>query len=205
VDADCFVYVNDIMTYESTVVCQRESEPILAERLGLSVHVSALRIKIGTLIERYPSPTSVCVEDWLLDVANRRGARIVFRDPPAPAGFRPPPENELSTEELVVAVCQLQGRDRPQLLRLAAQLISRGKLDLVALRRVATRERAGSVLKAMADEALKVAPGDSSWSFLGRVFALSPRPRDVVIHWTRLAEPVMTGGRVNAGSWRLVA
>ena len=105
----------------------------------------------------------------------------------------------------MVAICQLQGEDRPQLLRLAAQLISRGKLDFTALARSARRERVESVLHAMAQEALKVSPVHPGWSFLATTFAAATRPRDVVIHWTRLAEPVMARGRVNAAEWRLVA
>ncbi len=104
-----------------------------------------------------------------------------------------------------MAICQLQGMDRPQLLRLAAQLISRGELDFTALARVARRERVGSVLNAMAQEALKVSPGHPCWSFLANIFAEASQPRDVVMHWTRLAEPVMAQGRVNAAGWRLVA
>lgn len=176
----------------------------LGARLGLTVPVSALRIRLEGLSKRYPSETASCLEDWLLDVANRRGARIVVREPPAPASFVPPPEEALTQEELVAAICHLQGQDRPQLLRLAAQFISRGGLDLAALSRVATRERAGSVLNAMAREALKVSPGHPGWSFLARTFATASTPHDVVIHWTRLAQPVMAQGRVNAAEWRLV-
>src|ERR1035437_3938011 len=127
----------------------------LGSRLGLTVHVSALRIRLETLRQRYASATAACLEDWLLDVANRRGARIVVREPPAPDSFTPPPPEEFAQEELVVAICQLQGQDRPQLLRLAAQLISRGELDFTALARAARRERVGPVLNAMAKEALK--------------------------------------------------
>jgi len=57
----------------------------------------------------------------------------------------------------------------------------------------------------MAREALKVAPSHAGWRLLAEAFATAPKPRDVVIHWTRLAEPVMAGGRCNAESWRLVA
>ena len=178
---------------------------MLGIRLGLTVHVSALRFRLEALKKRYPSATAACLEDWLLDVANRRGARIVVREPPAPESFAPPPPAEFTQEELVVAICQLQGQDRPQLLRLAAQLISRGTLDFIALDRAATRERVGPVLHAMAREALKVSPDHPGWSFLAARFAAAARPCDVVMHWTRLSEPVMAHGRVNAAAWRLVA
>lgn len=104
----------------------------------------------------------------------------------------------------MVAICQLQGLDRPQLLRLAAQFISRGKLDFTALVRTARRERVEPVLNAMAHEALKVSPAHPGWMMLATTFAAATRPHDVVMHWTRLAEPVMAHGRVNAGEWRLV-
>jgi hypothetical protein len=183
----------------------RSQQPTLGARLGLTVHVSALRIRLESLSRRYPSATAACLEDWLLDVANRRGARIIVREPPAPDNFTPPPVAELTQEELVAAICQLQGLDRPQLLRLAAQFISRGNLDFTALERVARRERVGPVLKAMAQAALKVSPDHHGWSFLAKRFATASQPRDVVLHWTRLAEPVMAQGRVNAAAWRLVA
>ena len=180
------------------------NQPPLGVRLGLAIHVSPLRIRLKKVAERFLLSGAGCLEDWLLDVANARGARIVVREPAAGAVFDPPSPEEISNEELVVAICQLQGADRPQLLRLAAQLISRGAVDLLELKRLAVRERVGSVLCAMAREALKVDPNHPGWKLLGEVFAAAPKPRDVVLHWTRLAEPVMAGGRCNAESWRLV-
>jgi hypothetical protein len=177
----------------------------LGARLGLSVHVSAFRMRLESLSREYPSSTALCLEDWLLDVANCRGARIVVREPPANVDFTPPPLSVFPQEELVVAICMLQGQDRPQLLRLAAQFVSRNELDLKALARIATRERVGPVLIAMAMEALKVDPQHPAWSFLAKTFAGASHPRDAVLHWTRLAQPVMANGRVNAASWRLVA
>ena len=180
-------------------------QPTLGDRLGLTVHVSAFRMRVESLAKRFPSSTAACLDDWLLDVANCRGARIIIREPPAPADFMPPPKDIFTQEELVVAICMLQGLDRPQLLRLAAQIISRNEFNLVALARVATRERVGPVLNAMAKEAIKVAPEHPAWSFLARTFAGAAYPHDVVMHWTRLAQPIMSNGRVNAASWRLVA
>jgi hypothetical protein len=177
----------------------------LGARLGLTVHVSAFRMRIVSLMNRYPSSSAVCLDDWLLDVANLRGARIVVREPPAPADFTPPPPKVFTQEELVVAICMLQGLDRPQLLRLAVQLISRNELNMKAVIQLATRERIGPVLNAMAKEALKVVPDHPAWSSLAVAFAGAAHPHDVVMHWTRLAQPVMKNGRVNAASWRLVA
>ena len=177
----------------------------LGDRLGLTVHVSAFRMRLESLMSHYPSSTAGCLEDWLLDIANNRGARIIIREPPAPANFTAPPEKAISQEELVVAICMLQGKDRPQLLRLAAQFISRNGLNLSVLARIAIRERVGPVLNAMAKEALKVDPGHMAWSFLANKFANTAHPHDAVTHWSRLAQPMMAKGRINAASWRLVA
>jgi hypothetical protein len=177
----------------------------LAQRLGLTVHVSAFRMRVKRLSQLYPSATASSLEDWLLDVANCRGARIVIREPARPLGFQPPPRSEFRDEELVIAICMLQGVDQPQLLRLAAQLISRNVLELPVLIRLAIRERVGPVLKALAQAALKVEPTHAAWRCLARTFEHSPVPHDVVMHWSRMAQPVMAKGRVNAASWRLVA
>ena len=154
----------------------------LAARLGTTVHVSALRFRLRRLMKQYPSATASSLEDWLLDIANCRGARIVIRVPSAPPEFVPPPLSKLSQEELVVAICMPQGEDRPQLLRLAAQLVSRGELALAKLAIAARRERVGSVMRAMAEAALKVDPSHSAWLFVADKFATSPPLRDVVIH-----------------------
>jgi hypothetical protein len=182
------------------------NEPMLADRLGMSVHVSPLRIRLLKLAKKYPVADAKCLEDWLLDVANARGARIVTREHEASLNsFVPPARMEFSDEELIVAICQLQGADRPQLLRLAGQMISRGNFDVVCLIRTAVRERAEPVLKAMAQQALKVAPDHPAWVRLAEAFPRVRTVRDAVLHWTRLAEAVPVNGRCNAASWRLVA
>ena len=69
-----------------------------------------------------------------------------------------PPVEELSDEELVVACCQPNAADHPQLLRPPAQLISRGSLNLPSLVLTAKRERANRILAELARQALKVEP-----------------------------------------------
>jgi hypothetical protein len=177
----------------------------LAQRLGLTAHNSPLRRKLTGLRERYPSRTADTLEDWLTDVANARGARIVCRPDVSPSDFRAPPLEELTNEELVVAICQPQCLDRPQMLRLAAQLVSRGAVRLPLLKLIAERERATPVLVALAREALRVDPTHHLWLALAD---LKTRQRPVtqsLLHWTRLADPEMANGRCNAKRWRLVA
>jgi len=96
-------------------------EERLADRLGVSVHISPLRMKIRRLQKQYPGEAVHCMEDWLLDTANSRGARVVVRSFGPCDEFVPPPLSKLSNEELVTAICQLQNYDRPQILRVAAQ------------------------------------------------------------------------------------
>jgi len=180
-------------------------EPQLADRLGLSVHVSPLRYKIHRIKAVFQSSTAATLEDWLVDVANVRGARIVTRGTtPAFAGSGPP-ESDFSNEELVVAMCQLQALDRPQMLRLAGQLISREAVDFGRLKSVAIRERATLVLTELAYQALHVDPKHGLWKELASLRPERPRLRAPILHWTRLAEPVPVNGRCNAGSWRLLA
>lgn len=182
-----------------------KQEKILAERLGTTIHVSPLRIKLERLCQQFPSPSAACLEDWMIDVANDRGARIVSRENRSESKPVEIPESMLLPEELVVGICQLQCLDRPQMLRLAAQFISRGALDLKRLFLIAERERAGIVLSELARQALRVNPSHPAWRSIADRFSDERATRDVLLHWTRLAEPVMKKGRCNAQEWRLVA
>lgn len=177
----------------------------MAQRLGTTVHCSPLRFRLARLRERHPAATAGCLEDWLVDVANARGARVVCRLERPDPDFSPPSDQELPNEELIVGICQLQALDRPQMLRLAAQLISRRAAVPERLALAAERERAGRVLAELARQALRVDPEHALWRYLAERFGRMPPLRDTLLHWTRLAEPVPGAGHVNAASWRLVA
>ena len=189
----------------SARVVNMKDEMPLARRLGTTTHISPLRMKLERLSRRFPSAGAVCTEDWLVDVANDRGARIVFREDRPANTTSGTSESDLSTEELVVGICQLQCLDRPQMLRLAAQLISRDSLNLKRLCLIAERERAGIILAELARQALHVTPHHKAWRTIKDRFSSARPPRDSILHWTRLAEPVMKNGRCNAQSWSLVA
>lgn len=182
-----------------------EQEDILAKRLGKTVHASPLRFKLLHLRKRYPSATTECIEDWLVDVANARGARIVQRPIAPDRDFAPPPPDVLSNEELVVAICQFQCLDRPQMLRLAAQLISRNAAQPSILRLVSERERVEPVLAELARLALRIDPQHVTWRQVMDNCASEPPLREPLLHWTRLAQPVMKDGKCNAERWELVA
>ncbi len=177
--------------------------PTLARRLGKTVHESVLRHKLRRLAAAYPSDTADCLEQWLLDVAYARGARIVVRPRP-PTRFRPPDRKTLSNAELITGLCQLQCLDQPQILRPAAQLVSRGDVDLGELKRLTEMERTEPVLHALARLALRIAPGHPVWSQVADMTPQTRPLREPLLHWTRLAQPVMKDGRYNAESWVLV-
>jgi len=182
-----------------------QKEHALADRLGTTTHVSSLRMKLSRLAQQHPVRSAACLEDWLVDVANARGARIVFREKTHGTPTITIPESALSSEELVVGICQLQCLDRPQMLRLAAQLISRQSLNIQRLCLIAERERTGIVLAELARQALRVDPEHAAWQSIAERFSSLRPPRDSLLHWTRLAEPDMKNGRCNAQNWKLVA
>lgn len=176
------------------------AERTLAMRLGCTIHLSPLRIKLERLWRA--SGSDGVLEDWLVDIANARGARIVT----GANGLKiqAPEESILSNQELVVGILLPQNRDRPQMLRLAAQLISRGRLDFDELRCLALQERCERILAELARQALRIAPEHLFWKKIGDAFGKRKRLRSPLLHYTRLAEPVPFGGRVNAERWSLV-
>ena len=94
-------------------------EPLLSQRLGISRHISPLRFKLKRLAEKNLPKKTVRLDDWLVNMANARWACVVTLFA-ATGDF--PTEEELSNDGLVTAICQPENRDRPQMLRLTAQL-----------------------------------------------------------------------------------
>jgi hypothetical protein len=182
----------------------RDTTPPLAKRLGQTVHESVLDRRLRGLQGEYPSPSAPTLEAWLLDVANARGACIVRRDRAPDRVFAAPPREVLRDEDLVTAICMVQRRDHPQMLRAAAQLVSRGTLDMKRLLASARRERAGIVLGELARQALRVDPGHAAWRAVAEAFPRTHPLRSPVIHWQRLAWPIMSSRGYNAQRWELV-
>jgi len=176
----------------------------MAQRLGIACHVSPLRFKLKRLAKEYPARGSATLEEWLAAVANARGARVVFPLIPV-SNFLPPPEDKLSNEELTVAICQPQGLDNPQILRLAAQLISAQLVDMEKLKLAAERELVERVLAELARQALRVEPAHPAWQAILRFFGNEIPFREPLLHWTRLAEPAIGLRHENKLRWRLVA
>ena len=182
------------------------SHDSLAARLGLTTNVSPLRMKARRLRVTHVSDTAATLEEWLVDVANARGFRAVFREPGPDASFVPPSREELGDEELVACLCLPSNADQPHILRPAAQMISRGGLDTDVLLRLAQLERLSPIFAALAESALEIDPRHDLWRRLQQACApaaacLRERP----LHKTRLAEPVMAPGKPNAQAWKLIA
>jgi hypothetical protein len=173
--------------------------------LGKTVHVSPLRFKLKRLVAQFPVQDADCIEDWLIELANARGARIVRRAVESEHDDLLPDEHLLTNEELVVGICQLQCLDRPQMLRLAAQLISRGEVQVARLRYLAEQERVGPILAELARQSLRVEPTHPVWQKIAEAFHSEQPLKEPLLHWTRLAEPVMKDGRCNAQRWKLVS
>jgi len=178
-------------------------EKTLAERLGKTWHVSPLEMKLRRLQGTNPR---ISRETWLLTIAVSRGVTVVF--PPRETGEKEsrafPDRQDLTNEELVTGILLLQRADQPQLLRAAAQLISRGEASPSPLLRMARRERTGPVLKALATLALRVDPDHRAWRTILEALPDVEILREPLLHWTRLAEPRMRQGRVNAEGWDLI-
>lgn len=166
--------------------------------------MSPLRFKLERLAKEYPARELATLEEWLAAVANARGARVVFPLITISV-FSPPPEGKLSNEELTVAICQPQRLDNPQILRLAAQLISAQLVDPEKLKLVAERELVGRVLAELARQALRVEPAHSAWQAILHFFGNEIPFCEPLLHWSRLAEPAAGLWHENTLRWRLVA
>ena len=177
-------------------------EITLAQRLGRTAHISPLRMKLLRLWKDSPDAPAV-FEDWLVDVANARGARVVMRE--SMKRSIETYSREITTEELVVGLLLPQNLDRPQILRLAAQFISRGSVDFQKLVTLAVQERVGFMLAELARQACQVDARHSLWSRILEEFGSERVPRSSLLHYTRLAEPIMPDGRVSDGRWTLVS
>jgi hypothetical protein len=156
-------------------------------------------------IDRLHGEDPRTAEAWLLDLANQRGARVIERNPGETLDGPDVSEEQLSNEDLVVAMCQPLREDQPQLLRPAAQLISRGAVAPARLVLIARRERAEPVLKALAMQALRVDPDHAIWHYIAEAFDNVPLPKEPILHWTRLAEPIPVNGVCTGNDWKLVS
>lgn len=151
----------------------------LANKLGNVAHVSPLLRKAiyvsGCLEER--------VGEWLLKCAVLRGANHYARD------FGPdlPDDNQqLSDEEVGVALCLGNHPYNSAFLRAAAQLLSSDRIDPVRLTRLAVMERVETVLLHIASVAERFAPTAQPWAYLREnLHERKPHSTGDLPHWSR--------------------
>jgi len=175
----------------------------MAQRLGITAPASGLLWKLRRLRREHPVEEAQDLESWLVELAHSRGFHVLQRRPIAwPETIS---VGNLSNEELAIAFIHPALRDEPQLLRPAAQMISRGAIDLPKLLLLSKRECASRILANLAIQALKAAPSHPGWIAISKELQPAAPLRENVIHWTRLAEPVMKPRGPHNGEWRLVA
>ena len=177
-------------------------EGTLAARLGMTVHVSPLLMNLRSWLRSVG--IDMPVEDWLLRVANQRGFAVVVPAIDVKAPVQDPGSSHFSNEMLATTILWAGLRDRPQLLRLAAQIISCCQINVDELLRLGRLERTGRMLRALAESALYVEPDHPVWKRIYEAVAGQKALADVLLHWSRLAEPVPSPRLVAAG-WKLVA
>jgi len=170
--------------------------PTLAHRLGITAPVTPLLMKVRRLARGAVVP-------WLIETANHRGFNAVQRSGEI-NGVCPLPQ-ELSNEELAVAFLLPALDDEPQSLRLPAQMISRAAVEIPSLLHIAECEGALRLLAALAEEALYISPMHVVWQAIANAASGQNALRERLIHWTRLAEPIMRPRGPHNGEWRLVA
>ena len=186
----------------STSLPKPRYEETLAARLGMTLHVSPLMMRLCRLPEFVNS--RMPIEDWLLRVANQRGFAVVVPVTDVEPPVQDPGSSRFSNEMLATTILWAGLRDRPQLLRLAAQIISRGQINVNELLQLGRLERTNRMLLALAESALHVEPDHPVWKHVYEGVSGQKPLADVLLHWSRIAEPVPSS-RLVAGGWRLVA
>ena len=175
----------------------------LAQRLGITAPASVLLWKLRRLRQEHPVADAGDLESWLVELAHSRGFQAIQRR--SVALYFAISSDTLSNEELVIALLHPALRDEPQLMRPAAQIVSRGAIDIRKLTAVAEQESATRILANLAKQALKAAPSHSGWNAISTHLESAGPLRENLIHWSRLAEPVMNPRGPHNGEWRLVA
>jgi hypothetical protein len=158
---------------------ERHGDMTLAQKLGDTIHYSVLLRKSCRL--------SRCSEEevgeWLLKCAVERGAAHYEREFPADL---PTDSQELTDEEVGVALCLGHHRYQLTYIRAAAQLLSSPYIDPAQLIRLAIQERVEPVLCHVAEVAFRYAPQLEPWAHVRRHLVSRLRPPHTVLpHWSR--------------------
>jgi hypothetical protein len=155
--------------------------PTLAEKLGMTTHLSALLQKarrLGLGAER------------LEQLAIQRGCDYYHNGEPLPPAAVS--VEEFSNEELAMALLNPALRYDPQTIRFGAAMLGAEGNDVHCLVRLATMERCESIVRYIAAAGKKYEPANSFWEqLLSLLPPASPPKSGVVPHPTRFI--AMTG------------
>jgi hypothetical protein len=124
-----------------------EAAPRLATRFGKSYHRSYVRMKLQQLRGRDPTPMQ-SFEEWLVQVAETRANKV----------HSPPSVATAPNEELIVGLLLLENLDCPGLLKSAALMLSRLRIDQKELTRLAKQECVDFLLSALKGCLSKIEP-----------------------------------------------
>lgn len=166
----------------------------LAKKLGTTTHLSALRQEA----RRHGLSSEA-------DLVNEAVARGCFHYMQA---FAPPQqrvsEEKFSNEKLALALLTIANPYDPHMIRVGAMMLGAGGNDPKVLARYAMWERSESVVRAIAEHALRYEPENPFWSDLLHALPDSSQVRDGVLpHHTRFVSmPGLIGpGKTGKTVW----
>jgi hypothetical protein len=155
--------------------------PTLAEKLGMTAHISGLLIKAKRL---------GLDADGLERLAIQRGCDYYHE-----GDSLPPPtvtSGQFSNEELAIALLHPCLRYHPQTLRLGAAMLGAEENSPETIARLAKWERCESLVRYVAEAGKRFEPKNEFWSKLLMLLPVSPPPKSSVVpHPTRFV--AMTG------------
>jgi hypothetical protein len=156
-------------------------EPTLAKKLGMTTHVSPLLHKAARL---------GLDARGLEQLAIARGCDY-YQDG-SPLSLVPVSEQQLSDEELAIALLNPALRYHPQTIRLGAAMLGAEGNDPVTIARMARMERSEAVVRYVASAGKKYEPANPFWETLVALLPVTPDPKSSVVpHPTRFI--AMTG------------
>jgi hypothetical protein len=157
------------------------NSPSLAEKLGMTKHISGLLIKAKRL---------GLDAEGLERLAIQRGCDYYHEGEPLPPAIVS--EEQFSDEELAIALLNPALRYHPQTLRLGAAMLGAEGNDPERIARLAKYERCESLVRYVAEAGRRFEPHNIFWERVLAMVPAAPAPKSSVVpHPTRFV--AMTG------------
>lgn len=166
----------------------------LAKKLGTTTHLSALRREALRL--------GLSSDADLVEEAIARGCFHYMQSSAPP--IQKISEEQFSNEKLALALLTIANPYDPQMIRVGAMMLGADGNDPKVLAQYAIWERSESVVRAIAEQALRYEPENPFWSNLLNALPDSPQVRDGVLpHHTRFVSmPGLIGpGKTGKTVW----